>query len=684
MGKLFDSIKNVFKSSAETILGEQITKSISEHKDDLKAKNEKQLPITANSLSNSISKILGSECDPLIAKAILDLVDGSMDPTTSNFQRRYEIGYNRAGRLMQQIEDLGIVGPSIGLKKRELLVSSQKELSILINKQLEIVQRFEGKSPEEMRKTLRDTLGSLLSPNEIPASPTPGLRNTLEVFNNSILSELPQDDNGFYIYPNGIKIVKADDRFNKNSVLHDIINKLGYHFGEVYYHFHSDNGSIVVPEVAVSMTLYEIISQRLICIVRNDDKILNYNELISCKKAVEERGDDYDIWNAFYLREGAIYHNISRTFIERVFGIRTTVPISVNKEQLLGFFYSKGLDVGTIEETILTDSTCYDITFEDSERQDHYNMLLALKPYLELELYVAHIDIIELNSSVIRLAFPNYTTQIREYTFTFGGTDYLWLTQCLQNGISMLAKTTLLTSDYDYYQYHLSCNEYDKKLINLQSEYYSKIEDNIKHNSLIREKFITHYESDNWKHESYDLVNFIAIAAYYKQCDVPQDVFIESTQGRYEVLERNIRDGISYLSVKAYDEIFFFVAGHSMPEEAFYQQGLEEYHELNATYHNKQGYIYVMVNPSLEGMVKIGKTSRDPKERAKELSTATGVPTPFILVYQKQFEDCDLAERTIHQLLESRGCRVNNNREFFNISTSEAIDLIQSYAGINS
>lgn len=681
MNKVFESIKNVLKLLLETILGKTITQHILEQRKN-QATNNKQFTFDVDTLDSSLSKLFHADYDPLTAKAIFEFVEGKMDPTTSNLQRHFEIGYNRAGRLMQQIEDLGIVGPSMGLKKRKLLVSSQKELNNLINKQLEVLQRFEGKSPEEMRKALRDTLGSLLSPNETSASS--GLRDTLERYDDSILNELPQDDNGFYIYPNGIRIVKADDRFDKDSVLHDIINKLGYHFGEVYYHFHSDDGSIVIPVVATSMTLYEIISQRLICIVRNDDKILNYNELISCKKAVEERGDDYDIWNAFYLREGAKYHNISRTFIERVFGARTTVLISVNKELLLGFFCSKGFDVDTIEETILTDSTCYDITFEDSERQDHYNRLLDLKPYLELELCVAHIDIIELNSSVIRLALPNYITQIGDYTFTFGGTDFLWLTQCLQNGISMLAKTTLLTSDNDYYQYHLSCNEYDKKLINLQSEYYSKIEDNIKHNSLIREKFITQYETDNWKHESYDLVNYIAIAAYYKQCDVPQDVFIESTKGRYEILERNIRDGISYLSIKAYDEIFSFIAGHSMPEEAFNQQGLEEYHNLNVTYQNKQGYIYVMVNPSLEGMVKIGKTSRDPKERAKELSTATGVPTPFILVYQKQFEDCDLAERTIHQLLESRGCRVNNNREFFNISTSEAIDLIQSYAGMNS
>ena len=31
------------------------------------------------------------------------------------------------------------------------------------------------------------------------------------------------------------------------------------------------------------------------------------------------------------------------------------------------------------------------------------------------------------------------------------------------------------------------------------------------------------------------------------------------------------------------------------------------------------GYVYVLMNPSLQNMVKIGKTTREPEERAKEL-----------------------------------------------------------------
>ena len=95
-----------------------------------------------------------------------------------------------------------------------------------------------------------------------------------------------------------------------------------------------------------------------------------------------------------------------------------------------------------------------------------------------------------------------------------------------------------------------------------------------------------------------------------------------------------------------------------------------------------EGYVYVMTNSSIEGQVKIGKTTRDPYERAKELSSATGVPTPFVVVFYKPFKDCHFAEKIIHQYLEKKGYRVSNNREFFNMSIPEAIDVVQSMYAI--
>jgi tetratricopeptide (TPR) repeat protein len=95
---------------------------------------------------------------------------------------------------------------------------------------------------------------------------------------------------------------------------------------------------------------------------------------------------------------------------------------------------------------------------------------------------------------------------------------------------------------------------------------------------------------------------------------------------------------------------------------------------LLENYMAQSGYIYVLYNPSANGVVKIGKTQRNPDERAKELSSATGVPTPFVVVYQSLFQDCDKAELFIHTRLDKY--RLSENREFFQLPIYLAIDTV--------
>jgi DNA segregation ATPase FtsK/SpoIIIE, S-DNA-T family len=64
------------------------------------------------------------------AKIIISEQYGS----TSLLQRKMQIGYNRAGRIVDQMENLGMVGPSKGSKPREVLVYSETELMEIINK----------------------------------------------------------------------------------------------------------------------------------------------------------------------------------------------------------------------------------------------------------------------------------------------------------------------------------------------------------------------------------------------------------------------------------------------------------------------------------------------------------------------------------------------------------------------
>lgn len=69
--------------------------------------------------------------DPLFEEAAAFIV-GGQTASTSSLQRRYSIGYNRAGKIMDQMEAAGIVGPSQGGKPRQVLVDSI-QLSQMIN-----------------------------------------------------------------------------------------------------------------------------------------------------------------------------------------------------------------------------------------------------------------------------------------------------------------------------------------------------------------------------------------------------------------------------------------------------------------------------------------------------------------------------------------------------------------------
>jgi S-DNA-T family DNA segregation ATPase FtsK/SpoIIIE len=65
--------------------------------------------------------------DPLFEDAARLIVQNQMG-STSLIQRRMKLGYNRAGRLMDQLEAAGIVGPNQGSKAREVLFKTDMEL----------------------------------------------------------------------------------------------------------------------------------------------------------------------------------------------------------------------------------------------------------------------------------------------------------------------------------------------------------------------------------------------------------------------------------------------------------------------------------------------------------------------------------------------------------------------------
>jgi len=85
------------------------------------------LPEIADDSEMGGSNLKWSELDPMFEEAAKMIV-GSQHGSTSSIQRKLSLGYNRAGRIMDQLESLGIVGEANGSKPRQVLFTSEMEL----------------------------------------------------------------------------------------------------------------------------------------------------------------------------------------------------------------------------------------------------------------------------------------------------------------------------------------------------------------------------------------------------------------------------------------------------------------------------------------------------------------------------------------------------------------------------
>ena len=96
--------------------------------------------------------------------------------------------------------------------------------------------------------------------------------------------------------------------------------------------------------------------------------------------------------------------------------------------------------------------------------------------------------------------------------------------------------------------------------------------------------------------------------------------------------------------------------------------------------HNKAGWLYVISSPSLPGLTKLGCTRRlNPTIRVKELSSSS-LPRPFVAHGFVFSDDCFALEAAIHKHFDDR--RIVPDREFFNITPKEAIDVLENKFGV--
>tara|TARA_R110000868_G_scaffold29939_3_gene111370 strand:- start:127 stop:606 length:480 start_codon:yes stop_codon:yes gene_type:complete len=87
--------------------------------------------------------------------------------------------------------------------------------------------------------------------------------------------------------------------------------------------------------------------------------------------------------------------------------------------------------------------------------------------------------------------------------------------------------------------------------------------------------------------------------------------------------------------------------------------------------------IYVMSNPTFPGLLKVGYTGKEIEIRRKDLSRASGVPTPFKVefIYKLHARGEEL-EREIHSYLKEY--RTSNQREFFEMGLKQAIEAVKN------
>jgi DNA segregation ATPase FtsK/SpoIIIE, S-DNA-T family len=73
----------------------------------------------------------GGDDDELIVRQAIDVIVRSQLGSTSMLQRKLKVGFARAGRVMDLLEQRGVVGPTVGPKPREVLMSLDEYEALL-------------------------------------------------------------------------------------------------------------------------------------------------------------------------------------------------------------------------------------------------------------------------------------------------------------------------------------------------------------------------------------------------------------------------------------------------------------------------------------------------------------------------------------------------------------------------
>jgi hypothetical protein len=92
------------------------------------------------------------------------------------------------------------------------------------------------------------------------------------------------------------------------------------------------------------------------------------------------------------------------------------------------------------------------------------------------------------------------------------------------------------------------------------------------------------------------------------------------------------------------------------------------------------GVVYALTNEAMEGLVKIGRTSKSVEKRMSELYK-TGVPVGFVCLCAIECENFIEVEKTLHKVFSGHGQRPNTDREFFKVNAVQVLAAMKLISG---
>jgi hypothetical protein len=108
------------------------------------------------------------------------------------------------------------------------------------------------------------------------------------------------------------------------------------------------------------------------------------------------------------------------------------------------------------------------------------------------------------------------------------------------------------------------------------------------------------------------------------------------------------------------------------------KQYIRESNQKNTQRHTK-GCVYVLTNPMLSDVVKIGYTKRSAEKRAREISSGTGVVGHWEVAYEIGTARPKRTEKKVHKRLSHQ--KIQDGGEFFKVEPEEAARVIKKVRG---